>query len=120
MSQIHIYVTFGVQMSGEVGHETARTVRKYASLDEKVELLIERMSECVRFVREYMQSRMSKQQFGDKQVFGLMLRDFPPCIEKLARIQGEIKRVRLRGGNSKSATDVEAQNRAGYGTSRGL
>jgi hypothetical protein len=33
------------------------TVHRCKSLDQKVELLIERMSECVRFVREYMQLR---------------------------------------------------------------
>ncbi len=59
----------------------------------QVELLIERMSECVRFVREYMQSRTPDKEYGDKQVFGLMLRDFPLCIEKLARIQDELKGV---------------------------
>ena len=89
-------------MSGEVDHASERTVARYSSLDKKVELLIERMSECVRFVREYMQERTPDQQLGDKYVFGLMLRDFPLCIEKLARIQNAFKGVRLRGGIQKA------------------
>ena len=52
-------------MSGEVDHASDRTVARYSSLDKKVELLIERMSECVRFVREYMQDRTPEQQLGE-------------------------------------------------------
>ncbi len=37
------------------------TVHRGESLDQKVDLLIERMSECVRFVREYMQPKLEQQ-----------------------------------------------------------
>ena len=89
-------------MSVEVEHASDSTVQRYASLDEKVDLLVEGMSECVRFVKEYMESRTTDQQFGDMQVFGVMMRDFPPCIEKLSDIRDQMKEVRMKGGLQKA------------------
>ena len=67
------------------------TVHRCESLDQKVDLLIERMSECVRFVREYMQPRTENQNMGDRVVFGVMLRDFPPCIDNLRELEGQLR-----------------------------
>lgn len=59
----YIYVAVVMKMSAEVGvsdedntRASNSTVQRYESLDEKVELLIERMSECLTLVKEYMQS----------------------------------------------------------------
>ena len=68
------------------------TVHRCESLEQKVDLLIERMSECVRFVQEYMQARTTDQNMGDRVVFGVMLRDFPPCIERLKLIRDKLSR----------------------------
>jgi hypothetical protein len=65
---------------------------KYESVDQKVDLLIDRMSECVRFVKDYMQPRTADQNMGDRVVFGEMLRDFPPCIERLRQIRDKLSR----------------------------
>jgi hypothetical protein len=65
---------------------------KYESVDQKVDLLIDRMSECVRFVKDYMQPRTADQNMGDRVVFGVMLRDFPPCIERLKLIRDKLSR----------------------------
>ena len=70
-------------MSVEGEHASNITIQRYVSLDEKVDLLIERMSECFRLVKEYMESRTPDQQFGDRQVFGVMMRDFPEDIKNL-------------------------------------
>lgn len=59
------------------------TVQRYVTVDQKVDLLIERMSECVRLVREYMKDKTPAQNLGNRVVFGEMLRDFPPCIHQL-------------------------------------
>ena len=98
-------------MSVEVEYSSDSTVRKYASLDEKVDLLIERMSECVRLVREYMhQNRMEDGQYhpGDRVVFGVMLRDFPPCIARLQEYQRRLQTARMLKWSlqSQRATDL--------------
>ena len=67
------------------------TVPRCESVDQKVDLLIERMSECVRFVREYMDPRTPAQNMGDRVVFGVMLRDFPDCIDKLRGLEGQLR-----------------------------
>ena len=63
---------------------------RYETVDRKTDLLIERMSECVRFVNEYMRYRTPDQNMGDRVVFGVMLRDFPPCIERLMQIREKL------------------------------
>lgn len=67
----------------------------YETVDRKTDLLIERMSECVRFVQEYMRYRTAEQNMGDRVVFGVMLRDFEPCIERLKEIQQKMRRAVL-------------------------
>jgi len=80
-------------MKMDVPRET--DVKVYTSLDEKVDLLIERMSECVRFAQEFMQNRTEDQRKGDMVYFGLMLRWFPDCIYKLRENQENLKRALL-------------------------
>ena len=104
-----IYVAVGVEM--DVPGET--TTKRYASMDEKVDLLIERMSECVRLVREYMDPRrMEDGQYhlGDKSVFGVMLRDFPPCIERLRKYQERLQTAQMMSWGLKSARATELRN----------
>ncbi len=99
-----------MNMSVEVEYSSDSTVRKYASLDEKVDLLIQRMSECVRLVREYMhQNRMEDGQYhpGDRVVFGVMLRDFPPCIERLQEYQRRLQTAQMLVWGLKSARATE-------------
>jgi hypothetical protein len=76
-------------MKMDVPGET--NVKVYKSLDEKVDLLIERMSECVRLAQEYMQNRTAEERVGDMVSFGLMLREFPPCIDKLQKNKDALK-----------------------------
>jgi Zinc finger, C3HC4 type (RING finger) len=107
---VYIYVAVGMNMSAEVEHASDRTVRTYASLDEKVDLLIERMSECVRFVREYMnQNRMEDGEYhpGDRVVFGEMLRDFSPCIVRLRDCQRKLQTARMMTWPLQSARATE-------------
>jgi hypothetical protein len=66
-------------------------VKVYKKLDEKVDLLIERMSECVRFAREFMGNRTEEQKVGDMVSFGLMLQEFPTCIKKMQKNQEKLK-----------------------------
>jgi hypothetical protein len=94
-----------MKMSAEVGvsdeantRASNSTVQRYESLDEKVELLIERMSECLRLVKEYMESiRMpdGEYHYGKKQAFLLMLKEFPVDIENLKANQRELKKGQL-------------------------
>jgi E3 ubiquitin-protein ligase XIAP/baculoviral IAP repeat-containing protein 2/3 len=99
---VYIYVSIGIKMSVEVEQASDRTEQRYATLDEKVGLLVERMRECVRFVQLYMESRTSDQQLGDKITFGVMMGEFPVCIAKLSDIQEQMKGVRERGGVQKA------------------
>jgi hypothetical protein len=69
-------------------------VKVYTSLGEKVDLLIERMSECVRLAQEYMKERTAERR-GDRLSLGEMLRDFPPCIQALRENQEELKKAVL-------------------------
>lgn len=101
----YIYVDVVVKMSAEGGvsdevntRASNSIVQRYESLDEKVELLIERMSECLRLVNEYMESiRMvdGEYHYGRKQPFLLMLKQFPVDIENLKANQRELKRGNL-------------------------
>jgi hypothetical protein len=100
--KLSIYVCVGIKMSVEVEQASDRTVQSYATLDEKVDLLVERMRECVRFVKVYMDSRTSDQKLGDKYTFGVMMKEFPVCIDKLSDIQEQMKGVRERGGIQKA------------------
>ena len=99
---VYIYVSVGIKMSVEVEQASDRTVQSYATLDEKVGLLVERMSECVRFVKLYLDSRTADQQLGDKYTFGVMMRDFPGSIANLSDIQEQMKGVRETGGIQKA------------------
>ena len=100
-----IYVAVGVKM--DVPGET--TTKRYASMDEKVDLLIERMSECVRLVRGYMDQNMLDGQHhpGDRAVFGVMLRDFPPCIGRLRNYQERLQTAQMLSWGLKSARATE-------------
>jgi hypothetical protein len=71
-----------------------RIVQRYVTVDQKVELLIERMSTCVRLVRAYMTGRTPAQNMRDRIMFGEMLRDFVPCIEQLRRNQRALRLAR--------------------------
>jgi len=62
-----------------------RIVQRYVTVDQKVELLIERMSTCVRLVTTYMRDRTPVEHMRDRIMFGEMLRDFVPCIAQLRR-----------------------------------
>ena len=62
-----------------------RIVQRYVTVDQKVELLIERMSACVRLVTAYMTGRTPAEHMRDRIMFGEMLRDFVPCIAQLRR-----------------------------------
>jgi hypothetical protein len=62
-----------------------RIVQRYVTVDQKVELLIERMSTCVRLVTAYMRDRTPAEHMRDRIMFGEMLRDFVPCIAQLRR-----------------------------------
>ena len=65
----------------------------YTSLDKKVDLLIERMSECVSFARAHMSKRTEEQQVGDMVSFGRMLRWFPVCTDKLQKNKDALERA---------------------------
>ena len=64
--------------------------RIYTSLDEKVGLLIERMSECVRLAQEFMKDSTADKR-GDRVSLGEMLRDFPPYIQALRENEDQLK-----------------------------
>ena len=83
------------------------------SVDQKVDLLIERMSECVRFVREYMAGRTPAQNTGDRVVFGVMLRDFPDCIERLMQIREKLSRAVLETWPLQSQRATELRRACG-------
>lgn len=85
---LYIYVAVGMKMA------------KYTSLDEKVDLLVERMSECLRLVNVYMDSRKIAGEYvqADRIVFGEMRRDFPGHIEELSRIQERLKTALVTWG----------------------
>jgi hypothetical protein len=70
VSKVYICVAAGMKMSVDVEYPSDSTVQTYTSLDEKVDLLLERMSECLRLVKQYMQSRTADQNRGDRVVFG--------------------------------------------------
>ena len=74
------------------------SVQRYETVDEKVDLVIERMSECLRLVLEFMESKKVDGEYhiGYKSLFSMMMKYFPPCIEELSRIQSELKTARLR------------------------
>jgi hypothetical protein len=76
----------------------ADSMVKCESVDQKTDLLIERMSECVRFVQEYMRDRTPEQHIGDRSVFGVMLKDFPPCIARLSALRESLRIARLNKG----------------------
>ena len=69
------------------------TVQRYSTLDRKVDLLIERMSEFVRLVNEYMEGHKLDGAYhpGDVAVFGGVRRRFPICIAKLEAQQSSLK-----------------------------
>jgi hypothetical protein len=71
----------------------AGSMLKCESVDQKVDLLIERTSECVRFVQEYMADRTPEQNIGDRFVFGVMFQDFPPCIARLTAMRDQLSRA---------------------------
>ncbi len=86
-----IYVGVGMKM--DVPGET--NTRIYTSLDEKVGLLIERMSECVRLTQEYMKDRTAEEKARDMWSVGKMLRVFPPCIQALRDNEDQLKTAML-------------------------
>ena len=96
---MRIYVGVGMEM--DVPGET--NTKMYTSLDQKVDLMIERMSECVRLVREYMdQNRMTDGQHhpGDRAVFGVMLRDFERALRGCENIKNTCKQCKCCCGGS--------------------
>ena len=64
---------------------SASNVQRYETVDEKVDLVIERMSECLRLVLEFMESKKVDGEYhiGYKSLFSMMMKYFPPCIEEL-------------------------------------
>jgi hypothetical protein len=80
-------------MSAEVTETTDSTMQRYESLDEKVDLLLERMSICLDLVRNFIQENNHP---GYMLIFGLMIKFFPLRLEKLQDIQSQLKTAHLK------------------------
>jgi len=86
-------INLGQDESGEGPHNA---VQKYQTLDEKVDLLIERMTFCLDIVTEYREHFKSQDRsdWDDYNIiFGEPVRRFPPCIRRLLKNRRKLKKL---------------------------